>query len=161
MCDVQRHRDRVHHRFEFPRPRPFPRFGLPQRLLRRPSLAPHRRFADFPLDGRSQPRQVVLHHVIVRAQFHHLDRQVLAQRRRYHDEGDIQPRLLHNAQCRRSIETGQMVIRYHDVPRPRLESGVQPGGVVHALGLHFMSGLFQKPDDHCRVALGIFNIQNS
>ena len=72
--------------------------------------------AQLALDGWAQARQVVLHHVIVRARSHRFDRGSIGDLARDDDEREIQPLFFDQRQSFQTIEARHVVIGNHQVP---------------------------------------------
>ena len=62
-----------------------------QSLFREPASPPHLGLAQLALERGQEPREIVLHDIVVGARFHHVDGDVLADRARDENERDVAP----------------------------------------------------------------------
>ena len=73
--------------------------------------------AQFALDGRSQPRQIVLHQIIVSARLHHCHGAFFAHGTRYHQKWNVFLSFLHDGERVGRVETRYIVVAENQVPR--------------------------------------------
>ena len=85
-------------------------------LVGQVTLAPHRGFAQFPLDGRRQPLEVVLHDVVVRAGSHRGHGGVFADRAGDKNERQIRMLFANDRQRLGAAEARHRVVGDHQVP---------------------------------------------
>ena len=89
--------------------------------------------ADFALDRRGQPDEVVLEDVVAGRGPHHGDRDVLADGPREDDEREVRVESADDRQGGRCAESGQGVVRDDGVPRPVGQGRAQPVDRLHPL----------------------------
>ena len=94
------------------------------------AFAPHRRFAQLPVDGRRQPREVVLHDVVVRAGTHRRDGGVFADRAGDEYEGQIWMLLANDRQRLGAAEARHRVVGDDQVPLAVVQLAAQRIGAV-------------------------------
>ena len=85
-------------------------------LIGQVTLAPDRRFAQLALDGRSQPREVALHDVVLGAGPHRGDGGVFADGSRDEDERQIGMLLAHDGERLGAAEARHRVVGDHEIP---------------------------------------------
>ena len=81
------------------------------------------RLAEFALNRQPEPGEVLLHHVVVRAGAHDLDRRFLTDAPRDDDEWHVNPARLHQLQGGRSTELRQTEVANDQVGQSFVEGG--------------------------------------
>ncbi len=94
-------------------------------LLGKPALVAGLHLGNYALDRGHEPREPVLHDVVLGAGPHHLDGGLLADHAGYDDERQVVGAFLDDPQCAQGIEAGKGVIADHDVPVLAFESVAQ------------------------------------
>jgi len=94
-----------------------------QGFLRAAALAPDLGLAQLALHSRAEPRQLVLHHIVVRARLHGADGRLFRDVAGDDDERQVEPFLFDQSQGGEAVETGQPVVGDDEIPGLPFESG--------------------------------------
>ncbi len=118
------------------------------------------RFAQLALDGRRQAGEPLLQQEILGTELHHGHHHIFAGDTGHHDKGNILARFVKDPESRGRIELGQAVIADDHVPGCSRQSGPHVIGVFDAFGVDFVSGILQVMAHECRIAFGIFDLED-
>jgi hypothetical protein len=113
--------------------------------------------SEPPLHRRAQTREVVLREEVVGAGLHHLDRRVLPELARDHDERRLQARLPEDGECLRRPETRQPVVRDDHVPTGGGERLLHRLGRLYPFVLRLVAALLQLAQEEQGVVLGVLH----
>jgi len=109
-----------------------------------PALPAQLGFPQLALHSRSQPPQLVLHDVIVRALAHGADRRVFDDRGRNDQKRNIQVSFTNDVQGFSQRELRHGKIRHNHVPGKTIERFLHGLAVVHAMGNHLKSATLER-----------------
>ena len=136
-----------------------PRLALVQSLFGEPASPPHLGFAQLALERRQEPREIVLHDIVVRAGLHHVDGDVLADRARNENERDVAPRLARDRERLAPVELRHGEIR-DDEMRPELvQLAPEVRFGLHPAALEVEPSAFQLALDQLGVGFAVLREQ--
>ena len=127
-------------------------------LIGEMTLAPDRRFAQFPLHGRRQPLEVVLHDVVVRAGTHRRDRGIFADRAGDEYEREIGVLLAHDREGLVSAEALHRVVGDDEVPLGVGEGAAQRIGAFDMACEHVVPGARECVLDQGRIIVRVLDL---
>jgi hypothetical protein len=125
------------------------------------ALPPDRGLAQFPLDGRRQPREVVLHDVVVRARPHRGDGGVFADRAGDKNEGQIRMLFADDRQRLGAAESGHGVIGDYEIPLALVQLAAQRLRVLDSTREDVVAGSVQRTLDQGRIILRVLDLQEA
>ena len=128
------------------------RLAFLQCRFRLAPLLPSARFHPLALHRRSQACEIAFHQIVVRAAAHQFDRRHFLDHSRDHDEGNVEPALLHQRQGFGRAETRHVEIRQHDIPGLRMQRVAHRRRGVHTLVRDRKAGLLQLVHHEARIA---------
>lgn len=136
------------------------RLAVVQRRERAPALGADARLAELALDRGGEAGEVVLHQVVVGAAAHQLDRGLVADGARHHDEGQVEPARVQLGERAARVEAGQVEVRQHHVPGLAGERRAHLRRALDAAMVQREAGPPQRAQHQQRVALGVLHHQH-
>jgi hypothetical protein len=134
---------------------------LVQRRLGFLPAPPIGRLGELALDGRAEPAEGVLEHVVLGAGAHGADGDVLADVARDDDERQVGGQAADDVQRQQAAEIRHGVVGNDDVPAAGLEGPLQGLGVIDALTVGLEAGLSEDPDEQQGVVVGVLDDQQA
>ena len=122
-------------------------------LLRPPAVLPPARRAKLAFDRRRQAREVRLHHVVVGACPHRLDRGLLADLAGDDDEREVELPLLDRLQRAEAAVAGKHVVGEDDVPDAQVEGALERVACLHPFVVELVPAELQVPLEETCVVL--------
>ena len=132
-------------------------FALPQLILRFAARRTFLVFAQLTIDGRTQSKQFVLEHVVVRAGAHRFHRGLLADGSRHDDERQVRSRFPQDGQRRGRSELRHRPVRQDDIPGLPVQSRLHRLCRLNALELDRAIRSLQLRDYQFSVTDGVFD----
>ena len=122
-----------------------------------PPRATHRALAKLSLDDGREAGEPALEQVVVHAELHRFDRDLLTDRPRDDDERHVEVPLADHAEGARCVELGHREVGEDEVPRVSVERREHGLARLDALGRDRVARALQREDDERRVVLGVLD----
>src|SRR5207249_4778685 len=138
---------------------PKPGFALTQSLFGEPARPPYLGLAQLALERRWEPREIVLHDIVVRAGLHHVDGDVLPDRARNENERDVAPGLARDRERLAPAELRHGEIRDDEMRLELVQLATKVRFALHPAALEGEPSAFQLALDQLGVGFAVLRKQ--
>jgi len=130
-----------------------------QSRFRGPARPPHLGLAQLALERGQEPREIVLHDIVVGARFHHVDGDVLADRARDENERDVAPGFARDRERLGPAELRHGEIRDDEMGLEPVELATKLRFGLHPEALEIEASAFQLALDQLSVGFAVLREQ--